>query len=101
MTRRRTFGTTRRLPSGRYQARTWVDGEQVPLGETFETKKAAESALSAKQLEMERGVRVHPKSGKQTVRSYSVEWMTDRSIADPDPGGVPGAPGPPHPSHLR
>ena len=43
----RQFGTIRRLPSGRYQARYWHLGEQVSAGTTFASKTEARAWLSS------------------------------------------------------
>jgi integrase len=79
---KRSFGTTRRLPSGRYQARVWMDGDQVPLGETFDTKKAAEAALARKQTELGRGLRIHPKAADQPLADYAETWLAERDLAE-------------------
>ena len=43
---KRTFGSTRKLPSGRYQASYWHDGEQFTGPKTFDTKADANTFLS-------------------------------------------------------
>ncbi len=45
-TRRRHFGSVRKLPSGRYQARYWHAGERYTSPETFAAKADASAWLS-------------------------------------------------------
>jgi hypothetical protein len=46
MSRRRSFGSVRRLPSGRWQARYDDRGPHIPLEGTFESEKEAGRALA-------------------------------------------------------
>jgi hypothetical protein len=41
MARARSFGNIRKLPSGRYQARYWNLGKQIPADTTFANKTEA------------------------------------------------------------
>jgi integrase len=55
---------------------------QVTIPGTFASRKLAERALARKQEELGRGIRVQPKAGKETLKSFSVRWMADRVLAD-------------------
>lgn len=60
---RRSWGSVRKTPSGRWQPRfTAPDGTLRTLGKTFPTKREAESALNIVRVEIDRGVWVDPKN---------------------------------------
>jgi integrase len=90
---RRGFGSTRKLPSGRYQARyTGPDGQQYsartedgrPL--TFSTKGDADAYLSLRQSEMVRDAWRPPSTPKPvaakpiTMLEYATAWLADREL---------------------
>ena len=78
---RRTFGTIRRLPSGRWRARfTDHDGRQKAAPQTFTTKAEAGRWLSRTQSEMERGQFVDPKVGKESLSDYAALWLSTRLV---------------------
>jgi hypothetical protein len=53
---RRDFGTVRRLPSGRWQARYQTPADdRVTAPETFQTRAAAAAYLAKVQADMDRG----------------------------------------------
>jgi integrase len=89
---RRYFGSVRRLPSGRWQARyTGPDGQpwtaRTPQGRplTFDTKGDAEAWLSLRQSEILRGAWLPPAApvaAPVTFRSYAGVWLADRDLAD-------------------
>ncbi len=72
------WGSVRKLPSGRYQARYRVDGKMAAAPTTFRTKRDAEAYLSTVQADMERGQWVNPASAKVTLRSYATKWLAQR-----------------------
>jgi integrase len=76
--RRRNFGTTRKLPSGRWQARFWEAGEQRAAPDTFATKADASAWLASAQTDQRRGVWIDPASGKVTLSTYGQSWLTGR-----------------------
>jgi hypothetical protein len=49
---RTSWGSVRKLPSGRYQARYRVDGKMVSGPTTFRTKRDAEAYLSTVRADM-------------------------------------------------
>jgi len=78
---RRTFGTIRRLPSGRWRARfTDHNGRQKAAPQTFTTKAEAGRWLSRTQSEMERGQFVDPKVGKELLSDYATLWLSTRLV---------------------
>jgi integrase len=90
---RRPFGSVRRLPSGRWQARyngpdgrpyTARDGGGRAL--TFTTKSAADSYLAGVRTDIERGRWVSPDAPKlgapPTLREYAAGWLAARGLSD-------------------
>lgn len=73
-----SWGSVRKLPSGRYQARYRVDGKMAAAPTTFRTKRDAEAYLSTVRADMERGTWVNPIAGKVTLREYSTTWLEQR-----------------------
>lgn len=77
-------GTTRQLPSGRWQARfRGPDGVMRPAPVTFDTKLDATSWLNGQALDVERGT-WHPaearETGTMTLRDYSATWLAARDL---------------------
>lgn len=68
----RQFGTTRRLPSGRYQLRYRRLGRLVPAEKTFATKADANLYLSQVESDLHRGTFVDPAGGRvlDRLREY-------------------------------
>jgi len=78
-TDRRRWGTVRKLPSGRYQARyPGPDGRLRPAPETWERKRDAERYLSLVEAEMVRGEWIDPEQVAITVRDYAERWIEER-----------------------
>ena len=73
----RQFGTIRRLPSGRYQARYWHLGDQVSAGTTFATKTAARAWLSSVETDLRRGDHVDPRAGTERFGTYARRWLDE------------------------
>ncbi len=85
---RRAWGTVRRLPSGRYQARyRGGSGRQVTAPFTFATKADGDRWLAKTQTEMDSGRWIDPKAGKETLKVYAERWVETRLV-----GGRPLAP---------
>jgi integrase len=74
VTRRRQFGSIRRLPSGRWQAR-YRDrtGEQHTA--VYPTKSDAGRWLSAAEADMARGDWINPRLGRVTIGEWAEEWL--------------------------
>ncbi len=79
--RRRTFGSVRRLPSGRYQARyTGSDGLQHTAPRTFGTKADANVYLATQETDIVRESWKAPKHANVTLGEYGRTWITQRPI---------------------
>jgi integrase len=77
--RRRRFGSVRRLPSGRYQARyLGPDGIFRPADDTFETKTAAEVWLIRKEAEIVEDDWIDPDAGEILLCDYAAAWIDER-----------------------
>lgn len=78
MTRRRISGSTRKLPSGMWQARTRdLDGRLIAIG-TFFTKAESDRALSLALADQTRGGWIDPKAGQIRLGEYAAEWLDSR-----------------------
>ena len=76
MSRRRQFGSVRRLPSGRWQARYEVQGgRSVTAPRTFSTKADAGRWLAGVEADQARGVWIDPEAGKVLLGSYAWAWL--------------------------
>lgn len=74
------FGTIRKLPSGRFQARYWHLGDQVSAGTTFVTKGDARAWLASVETDLRRGEHIDPNLGAIEFGVYAAEWMVNRSL---------------------
>lgn len=74
--RRRTEGSVRKRPSGRYQARVRnpVGDRLVSLG-TFATRTDAERAVTMALADQARGAWVDPSGGRERLASYAGDWV--------------------------
>lgn len=79
-TRRRHFGSVRRLPSGRWQAIYWHLGALYVAPSTFGVKADALAWLSATETDVHRGSWVAPAGGRVSVAELASRWL------DVDPG---------------
>jgi len=81
---RRTAGSIRRLPSGRYQARVrGDDGLLCPAPETFTTKAAADRWVASMITDQSQGRWVDPRAGKVPLRAYAAEWLRGKAALSP------------------
>jgi integrase len=72
---RRRFGSVRRLPSGRWQARYRTsDGRQHTAPETFATKTDATRHLAQVETDMARGQWSDPRLGRTTFAEWAARW---------------------------
>ena len=74
-TRRRHFGSVRRLPSGRYQASYWRLAMRLVADDTFTTKGEAQAWLSTVETDIQRGAWVDPAGGKITIADLAARWL--------------------------
>jgi integrase len=73
------FGTVRRLPSGRWQARYHgPDGLRRPAPHTFDTKTAAMRWLRLTEAELVRGDWTDPDRARVTLTEYAEQWLRER-----------------------
>ena len=82
--RRRRFGSIRRLPSGRYQARyPGPDGVDRPADDTFATKADAEDWLTLKEAEILEDDWIDPDAGNVFVPAYVETWIGENTALRP------------------
>lgn len=74
---RRNFGSLRKLPSGRWQARYRhpITGEQHTAPDTFATKTDADRYLAGVQVDLDRGTWRDPKLGRVTFAAWADAYM--------------------------
>lgn len=76
MTSRRNFGTVRKLPSGRWQARYSIGpGKLGPAPRTFATKNEATRWLASVETDQARGGWIDPRAGRITLEEYAWAWL--------------------------
>jgi integrase len=81
---RRTAGSIRRLPSGRYQARVRCDdGTLQPAPFTFSTKTEADRWLASAITDQAQGSWVDPRAGKVLFRDFAREWLHGKADLAP------------------
>jgi integrase len=77
--RRRRFGSIRKLPSGRYQARyPGPDGVIRPADDTFATKTEADNWLTVKEAELLDGDWIDPDASEILIPDYAATWIDER-----------------------
>jgi integrase len=73
---RRAFGSVRRLPSGRWQARYFdLQGRSHTGPTTFATKGDANRYLATVEADLTRGAWSNPRLGKTTFRGWVERWQ--------------------------
>lgn len=78
---RRAFGSVRKLPSGRWQARYRApDGEMLAAPTTFRSRVDASRYLAEVETEMEAQAWRDPRRGAVTLRTYSTSWLAERTV---------------------
>lgn len=81
---RRTSGSIRALPSGRYQARyTAEDGHTRTAPSTFATKREADTWLATYRADLVRGTWRDPEAGSITLADYLTDWLASRTDLAP------------------
>ncbi|MEY9965976.1 integrase [Streptacidiphilus sp. MAP12-16] len=79
--RRRRFGSVRKLPSGRFQARyLGPDGLERTARETFANKSEANSWLSEVETDLARGDWRDPLAGAVNFTLYAETWINERDL---------------------
>ncbi|MFC9556968.1 hypothetical protein ACFTWF_39805 [Rhodococcus sp. NPDC056960] len=78
----RSFGSLRRLLSGKWQARySTPDGSRHAAPHTFDTRRAADDWLSDTRAAMLRGRWVDPAAASITFGRYAREWIATRDLS--------------------
>lgn len=78
---KRSFGSVRKLQSGRFQASyTAPDGSRVNAPTTFGTKEDAEDWLATVRADKVRGILGKPKGYDLTLSAYVPEWLEHRKL---------------------
>ena len=78
---RRTFGTVRQLPSGRWQVRyRSTDGDLRPAEQTYRTKAEAGRALAEIETELASGEWQDPRRVQLTLAEYAETWIATRRV---------------------
>lgn len=76
MSRRREFGSVRKLPSGRWQARyEVVGGRSIPAPRTFPSKAEAARWLAEVEADQARGLWIDPQAGRTPLSDYAWGWL--------------------------
>ena len=75
---RNSWGSVRKLPSGKFQARYCIDYVWHTAPATFRTKKEADSFLAGVRADLDRGVWLDPAAGKVSLTDYSARWIRER-----------------------
>ena len=73
---RSSFGSTRRLTSGRWQARyPDADGRPMTAPRTFDTKADAEAHIAQVRADRSRGTYLDPRKGERALRDFASDWI--------------------------
>jgi integrase len=78
------FGSTRKLPSGRWQARYLDDqGNRRTAPWTFDTKREADDWLATVRADLLRGAYRSPEAGAVRLDKYLSDWLATRTDLSP------------------
>ncbi len=76
MSGKRQFGTVRKLPSGRWQARYRdPSGRRLASPSTFTTKGDASRWLATVEADLARGQYIDPRAGRITLDQWADQWL--------------------------
>ena len=75
---RSPWGSVRKLPSGRFQARYCIDLVWHGAPTTFRTKREADAYLASVRSDVDRGSWIDPDAGKVTFGEYASRWLAER-----------------------
>lgn len=82
-TSRSRFGSTRKLPSGHWQARYKHNGTEHLAPKMFAKKADASAWLAAIQTDLGRGVWIDPRAGQVPLCKYVEMWLDNRTDLRP------------------
>jgi hypothetical protein len=74
---RNVWGSVRKLPSGRYQARYTVNGRSHAAPTTFATKPAADAYLAGVRADLGRGRWIDRAAAAVPMRTYAERWLAE------------------------
>lgn len=87
-----TWGATRKLPSGRYQASYVNKGQRYTAPSTFDALTDARGWLTAQRVAIQNGTWVSPDhtaakkaASEQTLAAYAADWIKTRTNAKGEP----------------
>jgi integrase len=80
---RRDFGSVRKLPSGKWQATYWHNGQRHAAPQTFTAKADATAYLSTVHASILKGLWLDPAAGKVTFSDYAQGWLSRRTDLRP------------------
>lgn len=78
----RSFGSIRKLPSGRFQARYRHLGRRITADTTFTTKAKARVFLSSVEADLARGTYRDPQAGNMRFDEYAAWWLDQRNLRE-------------------
>jgi integrase len=82
---RRPFGSLRRLPSGRWQARYRdAAGKSHPAPQTFATRPQAARFLAQVETDLARGEWTDPRAGRVSFAEWAGRWQATTTILRPN-----------------
>ena len=82
--KRRRFGSVRKLPSGRYQASfVGPTGTRTPAPHTFRTRTDADRWLALAEADLSRGAWLSEDLGRETFGNYARAWLRDHPKMGP------------------
>lgn len=75
---RSRWGSVRKLPSGRYQARYAVGTTWHNAPNTFRTKREADAYLAVVRSDVDRGAWIDPDASKVAFHAFAARWLAER-----------------------
>lgn len=83
MTRRSPWGSVRRLPSGRFQARYRVGAAEHLAPQTFSTARQAHAFLATTRTAIEHGAWIDVNAATVPLADYATRWLRERALLRP------------------
>ena len=83
MTRRSPWGSVRRLPSGRFQARYRVGSVEYLAPQTFSTARQAHAFLATTRTAIEHGAWIDINAATVPLADYATRWLRERALLRP------------------
>jgi len=80
-----SWGSIRKLNSGRYQARYRFEGIQYTGPTTFRTKSEANAWLAGVRVDLDRGAWIDPDAGSISLADFASAWLAERPACDLGP----------------